>query len=48
VASAERAERDLLARAVFFERRADEERFALRRDRRRPSALAAAPRMFVK
>ena len=42
-AAAERAERDLLARAIFLEGRADEERFALDRDDHGKQPLAAAP-----
>ena len=42
-AAAERSERDLLARAVLLERRADEERLALGRDDAGEQPLAAAP-----
>ena len=49
LAAAERPERDLLARAVLFERRADEERLALARERRTANSRSPPPqRMFVK
>ena len=42
-AAAKRSERDLLPRAILFERRADEERLALHRDDAGEQPLAAAP-----